>query len=92
VTPPPVTPPGGPWRTGVIWGVLGLLLLIGTVAAAFFVYGLLGLWSTHAYLLDGAILVGGGATAVFVLLLIAGILYRIDRFRGAVHRRVELFE
>ena len=79
-------------RTGVIWGVLAVLLPLGTLASAVFVYGLLGLWSSHAYLLDGALLLLGGAATVFLMLLLAGILYRIDRLRGDVRRKVKLFE
>ena len=34
------------YRTGALWGVLALLLLIGTVSAAFFVFGLTDLLGT----------------------------------------------
>jgi hypothetical protein len=34
----------------------------------------------------------GAGVAFVALLFMAGILYRIDRYRGAVGRRIELFE
>lgn len=80
------------YRTGVIWGVLALLLTLGTVSAAFFVYGVTELVATQQYLWDGFLLLVGAGASVFLLLLIAGILYRIDRLRGTPHRRIELFE
>ena len=86
------TTPRPKFRTGVIWGLLALFLTLGTAAAGFFVWGLAGLLSTHAYLLDGVVMVLGAFTAVYLMLLIVGILYRIDRLRGVPHRRVELFE
>jgi hypothetical protein len=80
------------FKTGVIWAVLSVLLVLGTAASAFFVWALLGLLAGPAYLFDGIVLVAAAFAAVYVLLLIAGILYRIDRLRGVPHRRVELFE
>lgn len=80
------------YHTGVIWGVLGLLLVLGTVASATTVYAFLGLVSSNQYLLDGLLFVVAAGASVFLIMLIAGILYRIDRLRGVPHRRVELFE
>ncbi len=79
------------YRTGWLWVVLSLLLLLGTVASAFFVYGLTDLWNTGR-LLDVPILVGGAFVAVVMFLLLAGVLYRVDRLRGVAHREVRLFE
>ena len=84
--------PAPQYRTGVIWGVLALLLTLGTVAAALFVFALTNLVATHQYVWDGLLLFVGASAAIFLLMLIAGILYRIDRLRGVPHRRVELFE
>ncbi len=86
--------PGAPaqYRTGVIWGVLGVLVIFGTAASAFFVWGVLGLVSGPDYAFSGFVAVVGAFVAVYVILLIAGILYRIDRLRGTPHRRIELFE
>lgn len=78
------------WRTGALWGVLGVLLVVGTLGAATVVYGLTGaatgnLWDLFA--------VGFGAiVAALAFLFMAGILYRVDRYRGATQRRVEFFE
>ncbi len=76
--------------TGALWGVLAVLLVLGTVALATCVYGLLGLLAGQW--LDLVPLVAGVVGAVLVFLFTAGILYRVDRYRGVAHRRVELFE
>ena len=78
------------WATGTLWGVLGVLLVIGSVGSAAFVYGLL--LTGRAVLLGGVEAGVGAGIAVLAFLLMAGILYRVDRYRGAVLRRVELFE
>jgi hypothetical protein len=80
------------YRTGALWGVLTVLLLVGTVASAFFVYGLTDLYMTGRYLVDVPILFIGGVVACLALLLIMGILYRVDRLRGVPVRRMELFD
>lgn len=80
------------YRTGALWGVLTLLLLIGTLASAFFVYGLTDLFSTGRYVFDVPILMTGAFVAGVALLLIIGVLYRVDRLRGTPHRRIELFD
>ncbi|HEV2520079.1 MAG TPA: hypothetical protein VGX00_05600 [Thermoplasmata archaeon] len=79
------------YRTGWLWLVLAFLLMVGSVASAFVVYGFLGVLSGRLlpYL---PITVVGGSVAVFVLLLITGMLYRVDRLRGVPHREVRLFE
>jgi CHASE2 domain-containing sensor protein len=76
--------------TAALWGLLAVLLVLGTVALATFVYGLLGLLAGGW--LDLVPLVGGAFGSFLVFLLTAGILYRVDRYRGAAKRRVELFE
>ena len=81
-----------PYRTGALWMVLTLLLMFGTVGAASVVYGAsLLLASGPWWEAVPAIAIGGVASGLCFLLL-AGILYRVDRIRGSVHRRVELFE
>ena len=78
------------WKTGWLWGVLALLLLVGTVGAATFVYGVTVLLSGGIY---GLVSVGlGGLVGVLAFLFMAGVLYRVDRYRGTPQRRVELFE
>lgn len=74
----------------MLWGLLGLLLVFGTVGAATFVYGVVGTGAGR--LVDLAVAGVGGAIAVLSFLFMAGILYRVDRYRGATHRRVEFFE
>ena len=78
------------WRTNVLWGVLAVFLVLGSVGGATFVYGLTivfgGAWV-------GFLIAGFGALVAFLaFLFMAGILYRVDRYRGANGRRVELFE
>ncbi len=85
--PAPETPV---WKTGTIWGILAVFLVLGAVGCATFAYGMLGLLAGAAL---GAVEAAFGAgVAVVALLFMAGILYRIDRYRGAIGRRIELFE
>jgi hypothetical protein len=78
------------WRTGALWGVLAVLLVFGAVGLATFVYGLLDLFA--GAWLGGAVAAFGAVVAVLALLFVIGILYRVDRYRGAVARRVEFLE
>lgn len=80
------------YRTGPLWGVLTLLLLVGTVAAGFFVWGLTDLWGSGRWYLDLPVLAGSAFVATFSMLLLTGVLYRVDRLRGVPHREVRLFE
>ncbi|MCI4331722.1 MAG: hypothetical protein L3K19_07765 [Thermoplasmata archaeon] len=80
------------YRTGTLWGVLGLFLTIGTIAAAFFVYGVTDLLSTGRVYPDVPIAVAGAVLATFFMLMITGILYRVDRLRGVPHRTVRMFD
>ena len=83
---------GAHYTTRWLWIVLALFLLVGTVAAAFVVYGLTDLWSTGRWFPDLPITLVAGFVATFVLLLMTGILYRVDRLRGVAHRQVRLFD
>lgn len=84
----PAEPPK--WNTAPLWGVLFVLLLIGTLGSATFVYGLLAVAAGHFwYLLPLAV---GGLVAVLAFLFLAGVLYRVDRYRGANQRKVAFFE
>ncbi|MGA8542408.1 MAG: hypothetical protein WB947_02530 [Thermoplasmata archaeon] len=78
------------WKTGWLWVVLGVLLGIGTLGAAAFVYGLTGLLAGDLF--DLIPLGIGVVVAIVAFLLMAGVLYRVDRYRGTPQRRVELFE
>ena len=80
------------YRTGWLWGVLVVLLMIGTVAAAFVVYGLTDLFANGNWLVDVPAFLGGAIVASVAMLLLTGILYRVDRLRGVPHREVRLFE
>ncbi len=86
------TAPGPRYRTGVIWGVLTLLLALGSVACAFFAYGFVGFVGNGPPFVDLAIMVLAALAVLYLILLVAGILYRIDRLRGTPHRRIDLFE
>ncbi|MFZ0890977.1 MAG: hypothetical protein WB778_01635 [Thermoplasmata archaeon] len=80
------------FRTGALWGVLAVLLVIGTVAAAVVVYG------ASNWLLGGPWWIAlptigvGAVVSVVALLLMLGVLYRVDRFRGTPHKEVRFFE
>jgi hypothetical protein len=79
------------WRTNVLWAILAVFLVLGTVGAATFVYGCL--WVLAGIVVDGALVAALGATVAFLsFLYMAGILYRVDRYRGATRRRIEFFE
>jgi uncharacterized membrane protein len=78
------------WRTNVLWGVLAGFLVLGSVGGATFVYGLTWVLSGELF---GFLIAAFGAVVTFLaFLFMAGILYRVDRYRGANGRRVELFE
>ena len=78
------------WKTGWLWIILAVLLVLGASAAATSVYGAIGL--AGGQLLGAAFLVGGAVGAFLAFLFMAGILYRVDRYRGATGRRIDLFE
>jgi heme A synthase len=78
------------WRTGALWGILAVLLVFGAVGSATLVFGLLGIVSGSVFGLAEASV--GALVAFLALLFTVGILYRVDRYRGAVGRRVEFFE
>ncbi len=78
------------WPTGWLWGILAVLVVVGTVGLATVVYGLLVLLAgSLAGILEAAV---GAVVALLAFLFIAGLLYRVDRYRGALGRRIELFE
>ena len=78
------------WKTNVLWGVLAVFLVVGSVGGATFVYGVVGV--AGGSWLDGAVAVAGALVAFLAFLFMAGILYRVDRYRGKNERRIELFE
>ena len=78
------------WNTAPLWGILAVFLVLGTVGAATVVYGLLAAAGGALWALGLSAL--GAVVAVLAFLFMAGILYRVDRYRGANSRRVEFFE
>ena len=78
------------WKTNVLWGILAVFLVIGSVGGATFVYGVTG-WAAGNWL-DSLIAAVGAVVAFLAFLFMAGILYRVDRYRGKNDRRIELFE
>jgi hypothetical protein len=84
--------PPPPLRTGTLWLVLAFFLFLGTLAAAFFVWGVTSLLSTGQPLPYLPIALVAAVAASVAMLLITGMLYRVDRIRGTATRRIELFE
>lgn len=80
------------FRTGALWGVLAILLVVGTVAAAAVVYGVTN-WLLGGTWWIALLTIGVGAVvSVIALMLMVGVLYRVDRFRGTPHKEMRLFE
>jgi CBS domain containing-hemolysin-like protein len=77
-------------RTGALWGVLAVLLVFGAVGSATFVDGFLGLLAGSWFSVIVAVV--GAFVALLSVLFMIGILYRVDRLRGAVGRKVAFFE
>ncbi len=76
--------------TAVLWGILAVFLVLGALGLATFVYGV---EAYAASVVVGALAMGAGAAGAFLAFLFtAGILYRVDRYRGANQRKVALFE
>lgn len=60
------------------------------MGSAAVVYGVLGLVAGVVW--DALAIAVGAVVAVLAFLFMAGILYRVDRYRGATDRRIEFFE
>ncbi len=78
------------WKTGWLWGILAAFLVFGSVGLATIVYGVTGIAAGDPW--DAVAVPVGGVVAALSFLFMAGILYRVDRYRGTAGRRVELFE
>jgi hypothetical protein len=78
------------WTTGVLWWILGGFIVLGSVGLAAIVFGITGALAGQFW--DLVAIPVGAVVAGLAFLFIAGILYRVDRYRGATDRRVELFE
>jgi hypothetical protein len=80
------------WNTNVLWGILAVFLVVGTLGGALFVFALT-VWLLAGALVLGAVFAAIGATVAFLaFLFMAGILYRVDRYRGVNGRVVKFFE
>ena len=80
------------YRTGVLWAVLLLFMMGGTIAAVYVVWGVSQLVTGGPAALDVAVALVGAVATVLCVLFVLGILYRVDRLRGVPHREVALFE
>ena len=90
---PPAPSAGTPRaRTRVLWGVLTALFLAGLGLTILGVWALTEAWAGGLALLWVPVGFAGIAGAVFCLLLTLGVVYRVDRYRGNLTRRVKLFE
>lgn len=80
------------YRTGWLWAILTLLLVLGTAGSAFVVYGATGAATSGDWFPGVPVALGGAVVAILSLMLLAGMLYRVDRLRGVPHRVVRIFE
>ncbi len=64
--------------------------MVGTVGAATVVYGLTGIAGGQP--IDLVAVAIGAPIAALAFLFMAGILYRVYRYRGVTDRRIEFFE
>jgi hypothetical protein len=74
----------------MLWVILGAFLVLGATGAATVAYGVVGVFSGQPW--DAVALPIGVVLAVLSFLFMAGLLYRVDRYRGVNTRRIELFE
>ncbi len=86
----PTAPPK--YRTGVLWAILLLFMMGGTVAAIYVVWGVSQLLTGGTPLVDVPVALAGVLGTLLCVLFVLGILYRVDRLRGVPHREVALFE
>ena len=76
----------------MLWGILAVLLVVGTLGGALFVFALTVWVFAGAFVLGILFSAVGAAVAFLSFLFMAGILYRVDRYRGANRRVVRFFE
>ncbi len=80
------------YKTRVLWGVLSGLFLVGLVSFLVGLYALSVAWGGGTALVWLPVGIAGMIGALFCLLLTLGVVYRVDRLRGNLTRRVEMFE
>lgn len=76
----------------VLWYVLSALYLAGAGSAIVGLFALANVMAGFQVLLWLPIGVLGIAGGLFCLYLTLGVLYRVDRYRGNLTRRVQMFE
>ncbi|MCL4309115.1 MAG: hypothetical protein M1606_03375 [Candidatus Thermoplasmatota archaeon] len=93
LVPPAPAPETPTWSTGVLWGLLAAFLLPGTAAVGILAYAV-AVWIAldHDYFFGAIVAISTGVVAFLCFLFMAGILYRVDRYRGVDHKVVKLFE
>lgn len=84
--------PAPRYRTRVLWGVLSGLYVAGAASAIVGIYALSVAWAGGTALIWLPVGILGIMGGLFCLWLTVGILYRVDRLRGNLTRRVEMFE
>ena len=67
-------------------------MVIGTLGGALFVFALTVWVFAGAVILGGIFAAIGAVVAFLAFLFMAGVLYRVDRYRGANQRVVKFFE
>jgi Na+/proline symporter len=77
-------------RINTLWVLLAVLLVLGASGSATVVFGVTGAFAGDPW--DLIALPVGVVVAVLSFLFMAGLLYRVDRYRGVNARRIELFE
>lgn len=74
------------------WIVLTAMAFLGIALVAMAVWALGFGLGGGSWVLAGVVAFAGFAGFVFVLLLTMGLVYRVDRMRGELTRRIDLFE
>lgn len=79
-------------RTRIFWYVLTGIFLVGLVFTILGFWALTNLFSGGYWWMWVPVGLVGLAGMIFCMLLTLGILYRVDRLRGNLVRRIKMFE
>jgi hypothetical protein len=90
--PGPAAPEEPKPRTRIFWWVLTGIFLAGLASTVLGLWALSNLYSGGLWLLWVPVGLLGLAGMIYCMLLTLGVLYRVDRLRGNLVRRIELFE